>query len=342
MMKALVKIKKGEEGVELQKKPEPVTEAHWVKVKVKAAGICGTDLHIVKDEYPVNPPVTMGHEYAGEIVEVGEGVVRFQKGDRVVSLTAIKTCGVCSYCKRGLVMLCSERESIGSGVDGAFSEYIVVPASSVYNIPEHITFEEAALTEPLACVVRCVMERNTVAAGDSVLISGPGTMGMLALQVAKAHGGEVTVIGTSADQERLALATELGASQTVNVEDAEQLRMLERIEAQQGFDVAIECAGVGASFNNCIHLLKKQGRLIQLGLFGQPISFHADTALMKEIQITNGFATTPYSWELALKLLELNKLKLKPLISNKIPLQHWEEAFRLAEGKSGFKTLLIP
>ena len=138
-MKALRKKAKGFEGVGLDDIPEPVPKPNEVKIKVHAAGICGTDLHIVKDEYPANYPVVLGHEYSGTIVELGSEVKGFKPGDRVISLTAVVTCGHCRFCYEGLLMLCPERKSIGSGVDGAMAEYLVVPSHLVYKIPDSVS-----------------------------------------------------------------------------------------------------------------------------------------------------------------------------------------------------------
>lgn len=341
-MKALMKKEKGVDGVALERIESPVVKMNEIKVKIHAAGICGTDIHIIHDQYPSNFPVIMGHEYSGTVVEVGEEVDNFKVGDRVVSATAVVTCGGCSYCNQGLLMLCDQRKSIGSGVHGAFAEYMVVPANLAYNIPSSVTLDEAALTEPLACVVRCMMERGRVDAGDFVLVSGPGTMGMLSLLVAKANGGNVVVIGTSQDSERLNLALELGATAVVNIEEEDAEQRLMELTNKRGFDIAVECAGVSASVNNCIKLLRKQGMLIQMGLFGKKIELDSDLLLMKEIDYTNGYASEPTSWERALRLLEHKHVDVSSLISNKIPIEKWQTAIHLAEQKVGYKTLLLP
>jgi L-iditol 2-dehydrogenase len=144
-MKALIKKGEGFHNVGLVELDDPIVKASEIKVKIHAAGICGTDLHIIADEYLANYPVTMGHEYSGIVVEVGDDVTDFKVGDRVVSLTAAKSCGKCNYCYEGLIMLCEERKSIGSGVNGAFSEYMVIPAHLAFHIPENVTMDEAAL-----------------------------------------------------------------------------------------------------------------------------------------------------------------------------------------------------
>lgn len=333
-MKALRKL--NDKQFTLVTQPLRDVAANEVLIKVHYAGICGTDLHIIDNEYRHRTPVTLGHEYAGTIEQIGASVQGMEIGERVVSLTAVHTCGVCTYCQQEIPMLCEERQSIGSFVDGAFAEYIIVPEHAVYKIPDHLSMQEAALTEPLACAVRCLVERGAVSVGDDVLISGPGTLGMLAALVARSQGANVTIVGTKMDEQRLAEASRFGAHHTFYTDDKEQY-----IEQ---FDVVVECAGNEYSANDCIAYCKKSGLYIQLGLFGKKIPFDADLLLTKEISYTNGFATTPRSWEIALQLLETKKVQVAPLITNIFSLDDWEEAFQTMRRREGYKTLfqLVP
>ncbi|OCA88018.1 hypothetical protein A8F94_09335 [Bacillus sp. FJAT-27225] len=341
-MKALLKVREGLEGVELLDIAEPDVKPHEVKVKIHAAGICGTDIHIIHDEFSYKPPVVMGHEYSGTIVEVGTNVTGLQIGDRIVSLTAAVTCRACYYCRSGLYMLCKKRLSIGSGVNGAFAEYMAIPAEIAFKIPDNVSMDEAVLTEPLACMVRCVIERGTVKAGDYVLVSGPGTIGLLTMQLAKASGGNVIVTGTSHDKERLKLASELGAIATIMVDKEDVHEKVAALTGEMGVDVAFECAGAAASANSCLHLLKKTGLYVQVGLYGKKIEFDLDLALTKEINMTNGFASEPTSWERALRMLENKQVNVAPLISMKWPLDEWRRAIESVENKEGFKVLFVP
>lgn len=341
-MKALVKKERGFENVQLLEIPEPAIKDNEIKVKIHAAGICGTDLHIIADEYPANYPVVMGHEYSGTVTEVGSNVDGFQIGDRVVSLTAVETCGRCTYCYEGLLMLCEKRKSIGSGVNGAFTEYLKVPAHLAFKIPDNVSMEEAVLSEPLACMVRCVIERGSVKAGDDVLISGPGAIGLLTMQLAIASGGKATVLGTSGDLERLKLASELGASDIIIVDQENTVERMQEITKSKGFDVAFECAGAEPSANNCLTLLKKTGLFVQVGLYASSINFDMNLALTKEINITNGYASERTSWVTALKLLEQKKVQTLPLISTVLPLEDWKQGVNMSLNKTAFKVLLKP
>ena len=341
-MKALQKVAKGPAGIELRDIPEPTPAPNEIKVKVHAAGICGTDLHIKYDEYTYFPPVTMGHEYAGTVVEVGSGVKDFAVGDRVVSLTAISTCGHCRYCYEGLLMLCSNRLSIGSGKNGAFAEYMVIPSHLAFRIPEGVSLEAAALCEPLACVVRGVIERTEMKAGDYALVSGPGTIGLLALQCAKAGGARVAVSGTSSDMERLELARSLGADATFIVDKVDMAEATAAFTGGEGFDIAFECAGAAPSAATCLRSLRKHSQYAQVGIFGKPIEFDMDMALLKEIRLTNSFASERTSWVIALRLLVDKKIDTGPLTRDRFSLDDWEKAFSMAENREGYKILLMP
>jgi L-iditol 2-dehydrogenase len=222
------------------------------------------------------------------------------------------------------------------------AEYLVVPAHLAFKIPDEISLDEAALSEPLACVVRSVIEKATVKAGDYVLVSGPGTMGFLTMQVAMASGGKVVVTGTSIDKERLALAKKLGAYDTIVVDQEDAYKRTEEITEGCGFDVAFECAGAAPSANTCLKLLKKTGLYVQVGLYGESIQFDHDLALKKEINMTNSYASERTSWERALRLLKFKQVNVAPLVSAKLPIEEWQKGFDMAINKEGYKILLMP
>jgi L-iditol 2-dehydrogenase len=341
-MKALMKVAKGPEGVMIQDIPEPQPKPGEIKVRVHACGICGTDIHIMHDEFFYKAPVVMGHECSGVVAEVGSEVTEFKPGDRVVVDPRVVFCGKCRYCREGLVMLCNDGLSVGVGVNGAFAQYLTVPAQSAFKIPDNVSLDEAALGEPFACSVRGVIERGRVSAGEHVLVSGPGTIGLCTMQVALASGGKVTVAGTSVDRDRLKLASELGAAATIIVDEEDAAARADEITGGAGFDVAFECAGAAASADMCLRLLRKNSLYTQIGLYGKKIEFDLDLALYKEIQITNNFARERTSWEIALRLLGERQVNLLPLISAKLPLADWEKAFGMMVNKQGLKILLDP
>lgn len=342
-MKAVVKFAPGVGNIALQDIEEPSPAAHEVKIRVRAAGICGTDLHIYKDEFRSRPPVVLGHEVAGEIVEVGAEVTDLQPGLRVTTETYYSTCGECMYCRRGQQNLCLNRLSIGSGVNGGFTQYVVVPATNIHALPPNIDFEAGALTEPLACVVHGVLNHNTVSPGDVAVIAGPGAIGLLTLQVVKAAGAAAIVLGTGADQLRLDLARELGADHTLNVEadDAEKL-ITEVTQEGLGADVVYECSGAGPAAQQLLRLVRRRGRYVQIGLFGKPVSWDLDQVCYKELIVTGSNASVPSAWDKALKLLASAMVRTQPLITDIFDVTDWQRAFETFEARTGIKTLLKP
>ena len=338
-----MKLAAGVGKMDLQDIEEPVPGANEVKIKVQAAGICGTDLHIYKDEFRSRPPVVLGHEVAGEIVDVGANIQDLHPGLRVTTETYYSTCGECMYCRRGQENLCLNRLSIGSGVNGGFTQYVVVPATNIHILPENIGFEAGALTEPLACVVHGILGPSTINPGDVAVIAGPGTIGLLALQIIKAAGATAIMLGTTADQLRLALAHDLGADYTVNVEtDNPEALIADVTQEGLGADVVYECSGAGPAAQQLLRLVRRRGRYVQIGLFGKPIAWDLDQVCYKELVVTGSNASIPATWDKALKLLATGVVKTQPLITDIFDITQWELAFQKFEARSGIKTLLKP
>jgi len=342
-MQAVMKVERGVGHVELRDIPEPAPQAGQVKIAVRAAGICGTDLHIYDDEFPVRPPVVLGHEVAGEIAEIGDGVDGIEVGTPVTTETYFYTCGECRFCRTGHQNLCMERKSIGSGVNGGFTKYVIVPADNVHPLPESVDFKAGALTEPLACVVHGVQTQRTVNAGDVAVIAGPGAIGLLTLQVVKASGAAVVMLGTDADSHRLELARTLGADHVVNVQKDDPAELLGDITPEgKGADVVYECSGAGAAAGQLLQLVRRQGRYVQIGLFGKPIAWDLDQVCYRELIVTGSNASVPSAWMRALQLMESGQVQTAPLISDTFALNEWETAFDAFRSKSGVKVLLQP
>jgi len=301
-----------------------------VVLEVHGAGVCGTDLHIEADEFASVPPVTMGHEVSGVVAELGGGVDAGWLGARVVSETYYSTCGRCEWCLDGRVNLCPERRSIGSVVDGAFAPLVVVPARNLHRIPDWLDEHAAALAEPLACVCQCLLDPSAVGPGDRVLVTGPGPVGLLAGQVARASGGRVCVSGLESDEARLGVARRLG------------LETVPAGEGATGQDVVIECSGSAGGATACLEAARRGGRYVQVGVFGKPVTVSLDRVFQKELVVTSGFASTPRSWRRALSLIEGRAVELEPLVSEVAALADWERVFAdLREGR-GVKVVFDP
>ena len=259
-MLGVAKLAPGPGHIDLVERTPADVPAGCVRLAVRAAGICGTDLHIEAGEYPSVPPVTMGHEVCGTVVETGAGVDAAWDGERVVSETYFSTCGRCRHCRAGRPNLCPERRSIGTHVDGAFAESVVVPAHGLHRVPEALADAAAALCEPLACVCQSLLDPPAIMPGDRVLVVGPGAIGLLAAQVAAAGGAEVEVRGTAQDGPRLALARDLGCETSLAGEDALD---------GDAYDVTVDCSGAGPGIADALRAARPGGRHVQIGLAGQ-------------------------------------------------------------------------
>lgn len=342
-MKAIMKVAPGVGNVEVRDIPEPAPGPGQVKLRVHAAGLCGTDLHIYKDEFRSWPPVVLGHEVAGEIVELGEGVQGLTLGLRVTTETYFSYCGKCRYCRAGNVNLCLERRSIGSAVNGGFTSYLIAPARNIHVLPENVDFRAGALTEPLACVVHATLTTPTVTPGDVAVIAGPGAIGLLTLQVVKAAGATAVVLGTDVDEHRLELAHSLGADHVVNVQRSDPAHLVRELtEGGFGADVVYECAGAGAAAQQLLTLVRRRGRYVQVGLFGKPVAWDLDQLVYKELTATGSNASTPPSWLRAIELMRTGKVRTAPLITHSFPVTEWERGFATFEDRAGVKTLFVP
>lgn len=334
-MEGVTKLAPGPGHVALAERPEPELQPGHALLAVQAAGICGTDIHIVDDEFASRPPVTMGHEACGVVVDVGEGVDPAWEGARVVTETYFSTCGECGHCRSGRINLCLERRSIGSAVDGAFAPRLLVPARGLHRVPERLPSEAAVLAEPLACVCNCLLDPAVVGTGDAVLVVGPGPVGLLAAQVARACGGSVHVRGTERDGPRLELARALGFETSVAGNACVE-------STQARFDVAIECSGNEHGIAFCLEHVRRGGRHVQVGLAGKPVAVPLDEICYRELTITSGNASTPGSWRQALGLIERGEVELAPLVSEIVPLGEWERAFAATRAGAGVKIVLDP
>jgi L-iditol 2-dehydrogenase len=343
-MKGLFKTAPGDGNMELRDTEVPKPGPGQVLVEVKAAGICGSVLHIYHWDiaFAMRPPMIVGHEFSGVIVENGPGVDGWKPGDRVTAEPSAIICGECRYCRTGAYNLCANRRVMGYWVNGVFAEYVVVGAHRLHRLPDRTSFEEGALTEPLACCVHAVHELTGVEVGDFVAVTGPGAIGLLCAQLAKAEGAEVMMIGTNADMDRLATAKSLGIDHCVNLEETDPLVYAQERTEGYGADVVFECAGAGPAAALGIELARKQGKYTQVGLFGKPITLNFERIAYKELVVTGSLSQRYTAWKRTIRIMELGRIDLRAVISDTFPLSRWKEAFDKFEAKKGLKILLDP
>ena len=344
-MLALVKTQKGEGFIELREVPVPTIADDEVLIEVKAAGICGTDLHVKHDTFPYWPPVILGHEFAGVIAECGREVDDWQVGDRVVGEPHTRHCGKCYLCRRGHIQICPEKRSPGWGIDGAFTRYLKYPPKLLHRIPESMSFEQAALVEPAANTVTDIVERKAIEAGDFVVLLGPGPIGLMAAQVARAAGArEVMIVGAPADEGlRLGTARQLGFEQVINFAETDPVEKCLELTGGIGADLVVECSGAPPAIAQTFQLVRKWGRVCAIGLTGKkPVELDWDAAMAKNATLYLNMSTAYPSWDKTIWMIAQGKVDVEVLLTHRLPLAEWEKAFAVLENMEALKVVLLP
>lgn len=304
--------------------PDPTCAPDEVVVKVAHSGICGTDIHIYQDEYMSEFPLTPGHEFGGELVEMGKNVSGFEIGQRVV-VDPNLYCNHCDFCRNEQANHCVNWEGVGITRSGGFAEFVNVPGKAVYRVPDSLSSTQMAFVEPLACVA-WAMKRMPVTPADRILIIGSGPMGLLLLQALR-HGGASQITMVDKQAYRLKIADRFGATQTLiaNGHQDEQLKDL----APYGYDIVIDATGVPAVIENAFQHLKARGQFLQFGV--TPIDakiqvspydiFHKDWTILGSFAVC--YTTLP-----AIAWLENGVIDVEPLVSHTIPLSEFGSGFK--------------
>ncbi len=333
MMRAIQKRATGTDGTDLHEVDVPDTTTGEVVIRVRASSVCASDIHLYHDEMPCIMPLVLGHEFTGVVEAIGDGVDNVEPGDAVVAVNNPHACGTCPVCKDGYPNVCPEKRALGFGRDGAFAEYIRVPAYALHKVPDNVSPLAAALCEPLAVSVHAVEDRCGIREGDTVVVMGPGAIGLLEAQVARAEGaGRVIVAGTDVDVDlRLARATELGF-EVCNVQQENIEERVMDVTGGFGADVVIEAAGKAPAIAAGIRVLRRGGRMAVSGIVGiEEISVPWDGLVCKAATVTFAYSSRPRNWETGLRYLSEGKVVTEPLISHTFDLGDWREAFGLME-----------
>ena len=339
-MQALVRFGMGDDDIRLEEVPEPSPAPTEVKIQVKAAGVCGTD---IQGHPGLKPPVILGHELAGVVVELGSECTARRVGERVTSETTKSLCGKCRFCKRGPVSLCIGRTGMASSADGCFTKYITILESSTHGLPDHVGFEAGALCEPLACATHAVIEQGDVRTGEFVAVVGPGPLGLLVTRCSAALGARVVVAGISADAERLALAGQFGAERIVDVTTEDLPEVVKSMTDGYGADVVFECSGAAAAIPAALACARKRARYVQAGILHKDVTLDFDDIFfVRELSMIGSHTSNPDSWIKALELLEAGKVDLRPLVTATLPLGEWKQAFDLMRTRQAIKVVLKP
>jgi 2-desacetyl-2-hydroxyethyl bacteriochlorophyllide A dehydrogenase len=310
-----------------------------VLVKVTACGVCGTDLHIVEGSSRSSPPVVLGHEYAGIVADVGKGSDRFTVGDHVAVDPNI-ACGTCFHCRRGEVHLCSRLRALGVDIDGGMAEFCIVPSLQLYHIPSTMAPEQAAFIEPLSCVVHGI-DRAQIRAGDTVVILGGGTVGLLLLQLARISGASRVIVVEPMDWKR-AIASRIGADEALDPDAVDVSESVMDLTGE-GADVVIECAGRSETVALSLRLARRGGTVEWFGVcpLGEMVQMEPNSVYFKELTIVGSYVN-PHTFDRSIALLAANKVSIEHFVVHKFPLDGVHEALRaLTEGKT-IKSLVMP
>lgn len=338
-MKALSKLK-AEKGLWLVDVAEPDCGYGQVKIKIKKTAICGTDLHIYNwdawAQKTVPVPLVIGHEFMGEIVEVGAGVAGFHVGDRV-SGEGHLTCGHCRNCRAGNRHLCRETQGIGYHTTGAFSEYFVMRAENICKLPEDITDSIAAILDPYGNAVHTTLAFDLV--GEDVLITGAGPIGLMAIQIAKKVGARHIVI-TDINPYRLKLAEAMGATCAVNTALQDLSSVMHELQMQEGFDVGLEVSGNDKAFSDMLSVMNHGGRIAMLGIPSKPFAIDWSTLIFKSITIEGIYGRRMFeTWYKGIALLQ-SGVDVSSIITGDYHYTEFEKAFEAMVSGTAGKILL--
>lgn len=343
-MQAVVSFSENPGSVELRDVPNPELGPGQVLVEVMAVGVCGSDLHAWKGpvSWPMKYPVILGHEFSGVVNQVSSGVEGWHVGDRVTCETHAEICGVCAYCRTGNYNVCPKRRGFGAVIDGAMGQFIAVRPEILHRIPEGISFEEAALTEPAAVGFNAVHVKSKPVPGDVVVVIGPGPIGLTALQMALLSTPSHSIaVGLSRDERRLETALELGADTVIRADQEDPVESVREITADVGADLIIDAVGIRQTLLQSMEMVRPNGQITKIGWGPEPIGFSIDPLVAKGATLQGSFSHTWTTWERVLRLLERGKINLAA-ISKSFPMESWREAFQEMDGLSIAKAVLIP
>lgn len=318
----------------VEERPVPEIGSGDVLVKVHACGVCGTDMHIFAGEHIVRFPVVPGHEFSGEIADVGPEVTSVGVGDRVTIDPNI-FCHTCSFCADGQVHLCENLTAVGVNYDGGFAEYCRVPASQVYRVPDSVSLDDAAFAEPLACCIHG-LDRADLIPGRVAVVLGAGSIGLLMVQLARAAGARVLV--SEPDETKRRLASELGASACIDPTSRDVVEEVFQL-TDRGADVVIECAGLPRTAETAPKLARRGGTILQFGVVSQheTVRISPYDVFYRELSIVGSFVN-PFTHARAVEMLASGAVSVRPLVTHRFGLDEAAKALETASGARAIKV----
>jgi L-iditol 2-dehydrogenase len=323
--------------------PDPAPADDEVLVRVRACGICGSDIHGWDGSTGRRrPPLIMGHEASGEIVAAGPRVTRWRPGDRVTFDSTI-SCGQCAYCRAGQVNLCDNRRVVGVAPPeyrqhGAFAEYVALPARILYAVPDELTYEQAAMIEPVSIAIHAV-QRVKIAPTDTAVVVGSGMIGLFVIQALR-WAGVQRVIAVDLEDNRLALARELGATETINSGTGDPVAEIMRLTGGRGADLAFEVVGISPTLNLALAALRRGGSAVLVGNLSAKTDFPMQAVVTRELSIF-GTCSSAGEYPVCLDLIARGVIRVEPMISAVAPLAEGVAWFQRLSAKDGGKYMKV-
>jgi len=349
-MKAAIKAEP-KPGIQVGELPVPRISPEEVLIRVKAVGICGSDVHIYEwtpgyEQLADFMPMVLGHEFAGEVAEVGSQVSGVKVGDRVVYQGG--SCNQCFYCITARHSICDQRRAagrIGLEKKGGMAEYVAINVRQNFlpQIPAEVSFEEAAQSQPTAEALH-IVEQGGISLGEPVVVLGAGPIAVTAAQGAKAAGASpVIVTGLTRDKARLEIAKSLGADVTIDVEREDPVEKVRALTGGLGAAKVLEVSGSPGAFNQGLELLRKGGTLVCFGIYPENISVDFTRRVVREMKIIRGvYGASRLAWDKVLSFMASGQIRVAPLITHRLPLEKAEEGFQACLTRKAMKVILIP
>lgn len=328
---------------ELKEIPKPEVKANQILIKVAACGVCRTDMHIHEGDFISEFPLTPGHEFTGEVVEMGSDVYGFEIGDRVVGDNTV-LCGECYYCRRNQPLFCENFYSLGCNGPGGYAEYVVVNFDKVFHISDNLSYDQAIFTEPLACAIHG-MDVIQPKCGDDILVFGAGPTGILLTQLLK-HGGAGNLVVCASSQDKLDLIEKNGYAETVLMDRNDYSKHTKELKAKypKGFDIVIDATGAPSVLEQCFEFPKNTGKIIIYGVCASDakISVSPYQIFNSELKVLGSFAQT-HCYDRALKYLENGTVKVADLVAEHYSLEEFDRVMdAMVNGKGLLKLIVNP
>lgn len=332
-------VLRGANDIRMETVADPVAEPYGIVIRVKACGVCGSDLHEYKSGK--NPGTIFGHEFSGEVAQVGEHVTGINVGDRVTAV-GFRACGKCLWCSQGKPHRCSDMALVGYQLPGAMAEYVSIPVAAagqtVFPLPEELTYEDAAQVEPLSISLYSV-RRAKPKETDTAVVLGAGVIGLNAIQVLKSMGVK-TVLVSARRPSRLAAAKTCGADLVVDAAKDDPVPAIKEATKGMGAQIVVECAGSPATFDQAVEVAAGGGKIALVAIYEQPITWDPSPVISKNLTLIGCLGG---NFPGSIDLIRTGKATTRPFVTHRFPLERADEAFRTAISDPGaIKVMITP